>query len=157
MDDRGRLAQSVTRPLTPRSRPAAASRGWFSRASRRLTLPLAHLHLPRFAGTALFLSFLGIRIGAASSDSLAKNGPAYDALKTLRSGGVSTGVLTPMEVLVRTDVADQIKSPADWKGRKLGVTGIGSSTYFLTAASIFSGSMSPDTENTMLFGWYAIL
>ena len=58
MDDRGRLAQSVTRPLRPRSRPAAASRGGFSRASRRLTLPLAHLHLPRFAGISLFLSFV---------------------------------------------------------------------------------------------------
>jgi cell division protein FtsQ len=58
MDDRGRLAQSVTRPLGPRSRPAAASRGWLSRASRRLTLPLAHLHLPRFAGISLFLSFV---------------------------------------------------------------------------------------------------
>ena len=58
MDDRGRLAQSVTRPSRPRSRPAAASRGWFSRASRRLTLPLAHLHLPRFAGISLFLSFV---------------------------------------------------------------------------------------------------
>src|SRR5258708_1744442 len=57
MDDRGRLAQSVTRPR-PRSRPAVASRGWFSRASRRLTLPLARLHLPRFAGTSLFLSFV---------------------------------------------------------------------------------------------------
>jgi cell division protein FtsQ len=58
MDDRGRLAQSVTRPSRPRSRPAAASRGWLSRASRRLTLPLAHLRLPRFAGTSLFLSFV---------------------------------------------------------------------------------------------------
>ena len=58
MDDRGRLAQSVTRPLGPRSRPAAASRGWFSRASRRLTLPLAHISLPRHAGVSLCLSFL---------------------------------------------------------------------------------------------------
>jgi NitT/TauT family transport system substrate-binding protein len=39
----------------------------------------------------------------------------------------------PGEVeLCRTDVADAIKSPADWKGRKLGVTGLGSSTNFLT-------------------------
>src|SRR5882757_4806883 len=58
MDDRGRLAQSVTRPLRPRSRPAVANRGWFSRTSRRLTLPLAHMHLPRFAGVSLFLPFV---------------------------------------------------------------------------------------------------
>src|SRR2546429_5782076 len=39
----------------------------------------------------------------------------------------------PGEVeLCRSDVADQIRSPADWKGRKLGVTGLGSSTNFLT-------------------------
>jgi NitT/TauT family transport system substrate-binding protein len=39
----------------------------------------------------------------------------------------------PGEVeLCRSDVADAIKSPADWKGRKLGVTGLGSSTNFLT-------------------------
>jgi NitT/TauT family transport system substrate-binding protein len=39
----------------------------------------------------------------------------------------------PGEVeLCRTDVADQIHSPADWKGRNLGVTGLGSSTNFLT-------------------------
>ncbi|HEV7898332.1 MAG TPA: ABC transporter substrate-binding protein [Planosporangium sp.] len=39
----------------------------------------------------------------------------------------------PGEVeLCRADVADEIKSPADWKGRKLGVTGLGSSTNFLT-------------------------
>jgi NitT/TauT family transport system substrate-binding protein len=35
-------------------------------------------------------------------------------------------------VLCRTDVADQIHSPADWKGRNMGVTGLGSSTNFLT-------------------------
>jgi NitT/TauT family transport system substrate-binding protein len=34
--------------------------------------------------------------------------------------------------MCRTDVAGQIRSPADWSGKKLGVTGLGSSTYFLT-------------------------
>src|SRR2546421_3129491 len=39
----------------------------------------------------------------------------------------------PGEVeLCRSDLADTIKSPADWKGRRLGVTGLGSSTNFLT-------------------------
>jgi NitT/TauT family transport system substrate-binding protein len=39
----------------------------------------------------------------------------------------------PGEVeLCRTDLAGQIKSPADWAGRRLGVTGLGSSTNFLT-------------------------
>jgi NitT/TauT family transport system substrate-binding protein len=34
--------------------------------------------------------------------------------------------------LCRSDVASGVRSPADWSGRKLGVTGLGSSTYFLT-------------------------
>jgi NitT/TauT family transport system substrate-binding protein len=34
--------------------------------------------------------------------------------------------------LCRSGVAGQVSSPADWSGRKLGVTGLGSSTYFLT-------------------------
>jgi NitT/TauT family transport system substrate-binding protein len=39
----------------------------------------------------------------------------------------------PGEVeLCRSDLAGTITSPADWKGRKLGVTGLGSSTNFLT-------------------------
>jgi NitT/TauT family transport system substrate-binding protein len=35
-------------------------------------------------------------------------------------------------VLCRNDVSGALRSPADWSGRKLGVTGLGSSTYFLT-------------------------
>jgi RND superfamily putative drug exporter len=51
---------------------------------------------------ALVAVFSGIKIGLASSDSLAKNGSAYQALQTLEKGGVTTGALTPMEVLVGT-------------------------------------------------------
>ena len=50
----------------------------------------------------------GIKIGLASSGSLAKNGPAYEALQTLKQGGVSTGTLTPIEVLVETDQAKPV-------------------------------------------------
>jgi len=57
MDGRGRLAQQVTR-LAPRSRPAAASRGLVSRSVRRVTLPLAHVQLPRRAGLVAALAFL---------------------------------------------------------------------------------------------------
>jgi NitT/TauT family transport system substrate-binding protein len=40
---------------------------------------------------------------------------------------------TPGEVeLCRNDLKEQIKSPADWKGRTLGVTDLGSSTDYLT-------------------------
>ncbi len=54
----------------------------------------------------LVVALFGVKIGQASSGSLASSGPAYEALKTLRDGGVSTGVLTPIEVLVTTDDAE---------------------------------------------------
>jgi sulfonate transport system substrate-binding protein len=42
-------------------------------------------------------------------------------------------LLTPGEVeLCRNDLKNQIRSPADWRGRTLGVTDIGSSTDYLT-------------------------
>src|SRR6185503_10606701 len=58
MDGRGRLAQSVTRSQGSRRRPAAAGRGLISRTLRRVTLPLARVRLPRFAGFAACLVFL---------------------------------------------------------------------------------------------------
>jgi putative drug exporter of the RND superfamily len=54
---------------------------------------------------ALVGAFLGVRIGLSSSESLASSGPAYQALETLRRGGVTTGNLTPIEVLVSTGQA----------------------------------------------------
>ena len=57
---------------------------------------------------ALFVAFLGIKIGLASSDSLAKNGSAYEALQTLKQGGVTTGALTPMQILVDTPQAQSV-------------------------------------------------
>jgi RND superfamily putative drug exporter len=54
----------------------------------------------------LFVSFLGIKIGAADSSSLAHSGAAYDTLQVLEKGGVTTGILTPMEVLTETDKSE---------------------------------------------------
>jgi RND superfamily putative drug exporter len=56
----------------------------------------------------LFVSFLGIKVGLSSSDSLAHNGPEYTALQQLKAGGVTTGILTPMEVLVDSPQAQQV-------------------------------------------------
>jgi len=67
----------------------------------------------------LFASFLGIKIGAADSTSLAHSGAAYQTFQTLEKGGVRTGVLTPMEVLTETDKAQTV---ADALGRVDGVT-----------------------------------
>jgi RND superfamily putative drug exporter len=58
---------------------------------------------------ALTVAFFGIKIGLASSDSLAKNGPAYQAIQTLKQGDVPTGVLTPMEILVDESAAADVR------------------------------------------------
>lgn len=62
----------------------------------------------------------------------------YDHNIDLQARGKSTMSVvqllhSPGEVeLVSTKKAGQIKSPADWKGANLGVTGLGSSTNFIT-------------------------
>jgi RND superfamily putative drug exporter len=76
-----------------------ASRGWSAWARgvvkhRSLSLGAAVLALG-----LLIAAFLGIKIGLAGSDSLAKSGPAYEAFQTLQKGGVPKGVLTPLQVL----------------------------------------------------------
>ena len=85
-----------------------ASRGWTAWAR----LIVKHRWVAALSALAvigvLFVSFLGIKIGAADSASLAKNGAAYDTLQVLEKGGVTTGTLTPMEVLSRTDRADAV-------------------------------------------------
>ncbi|NUQ95563.1 MAG: MMPL family transporter [Streptomyces sp.] len=75
---------------------------WTAAVVRRRWIAAATALAALFALTGVFL---GIKIGLASSASLAKSGPAYETLQTLERGGVPTGALTPMEVLVRTDQA----------------------------------------------------
>jgi putative drug exporter of the RND superfamily len=53
----------------------------------------------------LALPVLRLQLGEASSDSLASAGPARAALDTLTRGGVPSGALTPIQVLVRSDAA----------------------------------------------------
>lgn len=89
---------------------AESSRGWTGWAR------LVVRHRWVAAGAAflvlglLTVAFAGIKIGAADSDSLAKNGAAFDTLQVLKSGGVTTGVLTPIEVLAETDKAESVAS-----------------------------------------------
>ncbi len=59
----------------------------------------------------------------------------------------------PGEVeLVSSKLADQIKSPADFKGRNLGVTGIGSSTYFLTLYMSVKNGLTVDQVHPIAVG-----
>ncbi|SBW19877.1 MmpL domain-containing protein [Candidatus Protofrankia californiensis] len=58
--------------------------------------------------TALIIPFFGVQIGTAQSGSLAKTGPAYEALKVLEDGGAPKGILTPAEILVQSPVAGDV-------------------------------------------------
>ena len=86
-----------------------ASRSWSAWARGVVKQRYVAAGVAVLALGALFAAFLGIKIGLASSNSLAKKGPAYAALQTLRQGGAPTGVLTPMEVLVNTGAASQVR------------------------------------------------
>jgi RND superfamily putative drug exporter len=95
-----------------------ASRAW----SRWAAGVVKHRWLAAITSLAVLFAligvFLGAKIGVASSDSLAHNGKAYDTLQVLERGGMPTGALTPMEVLVSTD---QARSVADQFGKIDGV------------------------------------
>ncbi len=57
-------------------------------------------------------------------------------------------LVTPGEVeLCRNDLKGKIKSPADWKGRNLGITDTGSSTDFLTQYLADKNGVDPKTTH----------
>ena len=95
-----------------------ASRAW----SRWATLVVRRRWIAAISALAALFAligvFLGVKIGLASSGSLAHSGPAYDTLQTLERGGVSTGNLTPIEVLV---ASDQAKNAATELGKIDGI------------------------------------
>ena len=78
-------------------------------------------------------------------------GGFYDHTIVLQGKGkaaesVISMLQNPGEVeLCRTDLKDQIKSPADWKGRSLGITDTGSSTDFLTQYITTKAGVDPST------------
>jgi RND superfamily putative drug exporter len=101
-----------------------ASRGWSAWAAlivRRRFLAVA----AALVALGLLISpVFGLKIGTSGIASLAKSGPAYQTLQTLRSGGVGAGVLTPIEVLVPSDKASAAASAAaDVSGVRMAVVG----------------------------------
>jgi NitT/TauT family transport system substrate-binding protein len=77
-------------------------------------------------------------------------GGFYDHTVDLQTKGKATESVvqllqTPGEVeLCRTELKDTIKSPADFSGKNMGVTGLGSSTNFLTKALAAHAGVSAD-------------
>ena len=82
-----------------------ASRAWAAWATRVVRHRVIAAIVAFVILGALFAAFLGAKIGLAGSDSLAQRGPAYEAFQQLKNGGVSTGWLTPMQVLTTEDGA----------------------------------------------------
>ncbi len=82
-----------------------ASRGWTAWARLIVRRRWIATGAALVAVGLLIAPVLGLRIGVAGVDSLASNGPAFDTTSQLREGGVGTGVLTPIEVLVPADQA----------------------------------------------------
>ena len=73
----------------------------------------------------LIIPVFSLKIGPGSSlDSLAQNGPRYDALHSLTDNGVGTGVLTPVEVLVpASDATAAAEAASRVEGVQLAVVG----------------------------------
>ncbi|MDQ3166910.1 MAG: MMPL family transporter [Actinomycetota bacterium] len=83
-----------------------ASRGWSAWARvivrhRFVTAAVAVAML-----TLLIIPVFGLKIGQSGLESQARSGPRYDSLQTLSDGGVGTGILTPVEVLVPASEAE---------------------------------------------------
>ena len=84
-----------------------ASRGWSAWARLIVRHRIVATSVAVVLLGLLIVPVFGIKIGQGSSvESLARSGPRYDALQTLVQGGVGTGVLTPIEVLVPAGKAE---------------------------------------------------
>jgi putative drug exporter of the RND superfamily len=57
----------------------------------------------------LIVPVFHLQTGATSASALAQSGPAHAAYQTLLEGGVSGGVITPIEVLVHADQAPAVR------------------------------------------------
>ena len=81
----------------------SASRGWT--AWTRLVVRRRWIAAAVSLGllVALAIPLASIQIGTARTAALASSGAAYDALQVLEKGGISSGVTTPVEVLIKAD------------------------------------------------------
>ncbi|MFL6161766.1 MAG: MMPL family transporter [Jatrophihabitantaceae bacterium] len=92
----------------PRRRPKTMSRRWSSWAGAVVRGRWVAAGLSLLVLAVLVGAFFTMKIGQSSTESLTKTGPAYQALQTLKSGGVPTGALTPIEVLATSDQAKSV-------------------------------------------------
>jgi RND superfamily putative drug exporter len=84
---------------------AQASRGWTAWTRGVVRHRGAAVTLAVLILAVLIVPAFSLTTGQTSASALAKNGPAHDAYSRLTSGGAPSGVLTPVEVLVRSSDA----------------------------------------------------
>jgi RND superfamily putative drug exporter len=83
----------------------SASRGWTAWTRMVLRRPWIAGGIATVLLCLMAAPVFGLKIGNSDTESLARSGPAYEALQTLEQGGVEAGVLTPMEVAISGDDA----------------------------------------------------
>jgi putative drug exporter of the RND superfamily len=89
-----------------------ASRGWSAWAAAIVRHRYIAATVAVVALAVLIVPVFSLKIGTSGVESLARSGPAFQTLQTLNKGGVGTGVLTPVEVLVPADRAEAAASAA---------------------------------------------
>jgi RND superfamily putative drug exporter len=115
----------------------------------------------RWAAAGLALILLGlfavpafqVKVGETGVNSLAKSGPAYAAYEDLATGGVSVGVLTPIEILTTSQAAPGVRAaltdlpgittavlPAGTSGNRAGTSDI---IAIPTAATLNNKTLAP--------------
>ncbi|REF00203.1 MMPL family transporter [Thermomonospora umbrina] len=77
-----------------------AGRAWTAWTRRVIRWRWAAIAVSLSLLGALAVAALGLNLGEAGSDALAKRGPAYEGLSALDRAGIPSGVLTPVDVLV---------------------------------------------------------
>ena len=83
-----------------------ASRGWSAWARVIVAHRFAATTAALVLLTLLIIPVFGLKIGQSGLESQARSGPRFDAVQTLSNGGVESGLLTPIEVLVPASQAD---------------------------------------------------
>jgi RND superfamily putative drug exporter len=125
----------------------APSRGWSAWAR------LVVAHRAVVVGVAvivlglLIAPVLGLKIGQSGIESLSRSGARYDALQTLTQGGVGTGVLTPIEVLVPAgDATTAADAARGVDGVQLAV--VGTTAGDSAVIDVFPAAATVDNDGT---------
>jgi RND superfamily putative drug exporter len=129
-----------------------ASRAWtaWSAAIVRHRVPAAALAIVLL--TVLIVPVFGLTTGETSASAFARTGRAHDGYTRLISGGVPTGVLTPVEVLADSAQAEQVrKTLAGVPGMAVAVLPSGADSN-RAGTSLILGIPSRETVNNSTLG-----